>query len=206
MFGDPVGEQGGDPGRGAADAGQGAVIVDNDRRGAGRVRRGPSLVGEEHVHRRPKWPSYGCEAARAGPRCPLSRRSWPEHPPADRRREPFLVTPGFTLSATFCTPPLTVGEPTSRTVRLNRADVVNSKSWLPARRRHLRDPNLIQTQLGEHQKTWRCRRPVPVPKSCATPRTRAAVPPRQRSAATAESDLARPSERPASGAVASQPP
>src|SRR5664279_1987870 len=51
MFGDPVGEQGGDPGRGAADAGQGVVIVDNDRRGAGRVRRGPSLVGEEQVLR-----------------------------------------------------------------------------------------------------------------------------------------------------------
>jgi len=34
---------------------------------------------------------------------------------------------------------------------LNRADVINSASWLPARRRHLPDPNQIQTRS---KPTW----------------------------------------------------
>ena len=40
--------------------------------------------------------------------------SWPEHRPPTDAANPS-GHPGFTLSATFCTPPLTVREPTSRT-------------------------------------------------------------------------------------------
>jgi len=97
--------------------------------------------------------------------------SWPEHRPPTDAANPS-GHPGFTLSATFCTPPLTVREPTSRTgavePRRRHQFRVLAACPTPSSPRSKPDPNQIQTHLGQHQRTLRCRRPVPVPKSCAT--------------------------------------
>jgi hypothetical protein len=156
MFGVPVGEHGGDPGRGAARAGQGRNR--RQRRSLSRVgsAAGPSLLGEEHLPRRPKRASCRCEV-------PLRAEERPVHPPSTvDRREHFFHRLRVHLLSKACPTPVTVGRAylnssrrRNRTISATpppRDDPLHRTGYRP-------HPPGNGTRCGDHVSTsWLCTR------------------------------------------------
>ena len=180
---------------GCGHCGKASQSSNNDCLGQVRSTAGPCLIGEEHILSRPGWGLSGCEAGRAGPRCLAVGKAGRTIPGRPSPRNPFLVAAGFTGSGTLCIPPLTVGDPTLRTGRAEprhfgspptRATMrTPQRTWFPPHHQatspwpaptfplgFLPDSGTSHTQAdqGQHQGGSGCRRPVPVPKSCATSR------------------------------------
>ena len=85
--------------------------LNNDCLGAALARRGPSLIGGEHLLRRPRWASSLLSGRSSRTSLTFARRTQVEPSPGDRRSNPFLIARGFSDREHYV-PPLTVGEPT----------------------------------------------------------------------------------------------